>query len=63
MDLNDIPNEVTCGDCGSTAAVTRLQCRHGEQLIITRMNGKFYVKIECPKCGQAMYEVDLPTAK
>jgi hypothetical protein len=59
MKFPDVPQTLICEKCGATADVVRLESRHGEQLVIAKTKGKFYIQIDCPNCGRVQQEVKI----
>jgi ssDNA-binding Zn-finger/Zn-ribbon topoisomerase 1 len=55
-----IPHSVACEKCGEMATVVRSRSRQGEQLVIARIEGKFYITIDCPNCGKVQQEIETP---
>ena len=58
IDLPEIPATVRCDACGDVATVVRQETRHGEQLVIVRMQDGLFISIRCAKCGLRQQSVD-----
>ena len=58
MTIPHVPNSMTCANCGETSPVVMSAGRQGEQLVIARIEGKYYVTIRCPNCGKVQQEID-----
>jgi hypothetical protein len=56
MTLPHVPQEMPCLSCGSLAEVVRTRSRFGEQVVLIRAEGVFYINITCPNCGPVQQE-------
>jgi transcription elongation factor Elf1 len=63
MSIPHVPTSLTCANCGEKSPVVTSLGRQGEQLVIARMEGKYYVTILCPFCGKVQQEIDYPPAE
>jgi hypothetical protein len=59
MNIHEIPLSVPCDVCGQAAPIVMTANKHGEQLVIVRIEGTLYVTLDCPACGQVQQEVSL----
>jgi hypothetical protein len=62
MPTPHVPTSLTCENCGEMSPVVTSRGPQGEQLVIARIDGKFYVKICCPCCGKVQREIEYPPA-
>ena len=58
MFIPHVPQSVPCAKCGEMVLVVRTLGRQGEQLVIARIDGKFYITVDCPECGKSQQEIE-----
>ena len=62
MAVPNVPDPMTCANCGVMSPVVMSMAKQGEQLVIARIDGKYYVTISCRNCGKVQQEIRDPAA-
>jgi RNase P subunit RPR2 len=57
MSASNPSRSVTCANCGAPAQVVISLDDQGEAHVVTRTEGKSYVSVDCPYCGQVQQRI------